>query len=76
MEIVDYRGYEKIERILEALGYPFSRPAGPVRDLPLPGPERGRFLREFGAYHTLAVSAVNRVRWERDRARSRRISAG
>ena len=76
LDIVDYRGYEEIEGILEALGYPFSRPAGPVRDLPVPGPERGRFLRDFGAYHTLAVSAVNRARWDREQARARRDRSG
>lgn len=74
MDIVDYRAYDGVERILEALGYPFSRPAGPVRDLPLPGAERARFLREFGAYYALAISGVNRVRWERDQKRARRMS--
>jgi hypothetical protein len=76
LDIVDYRGYAEIEGILEALGYPFSRPAGPVRDLALPPEERARFLREFGAYYALAVSALNRVRWDREQARALRVRSG
>jgi hypothetical protein len=76
LDIVDYRGYKEIEGILEALGYRFSRPAGPVRDLALPPEERARFLREFGAYYALAVSALNRVRWDREQARARRVWSG
>ena len=64
LEICDYRGYQEVEKILQAFGYSFCRPAGMVRQVHLSNAERKEFFEIYGKYYTVAASAVHKLNWE------------